>query len=272
MKMKIQWIGTAAAEGWPAVFCQCQACRRAALLGGKNIRTRLGAIIDDILLLDLNPDLYAQKLHFGLDLCRIRDILITHNHGDHLTPLYMEFRNPAYYGKSLPRLPVYGPWDIAESLKPYENYIEMHVVKSGDVFDTSMHHIMTLPAIHSAVNGKMYLIERDGKSLFYLHDTGFPSQEALDLILKHETHPVDLVSMDCTYGPNPLPPGYTSHMGFTENIRLKERFLKDGIADEHTRFVAAHFSHNGKLLHEEMCEAMKPYGIEIAYDGMTIEI
>ena len=70
--MKIQWIGTAAAEGWPAVFCQCQACRRAALLGGKNIRTRLGAIIDDILLLDLNPDLYAQKLHFGLDLCRIR--------------------------------------------------------------------------------------------------------------------------------------------------------------------------------------------------------
>ena len=133
-------------------------------------------------------------------------------------------------------------------------------------------HTMTLPAIHSAVNGKMYLIERDGKSLLYLHDTGFPSQEALDLILKHETHPIDLVSMDCTYGPNPLPPGYTSHMGFTENIRLKERFLKDGIADEHTRFVAAHFSHNGKLLHEEMCEAMKPYGIEIAYDGMTIEI
>ena len=95
---------------------------------------------------------------------------------------------------------------------PYEPYIEMHVVESGDVFDTSEHHITTLPAVHSAVNGKMYLIERDGKSLLYLHDTGFPPEEALELIRKHATRPVDLVSMDCTFGPNPLPPGYSSHM------------------------------------------------------------
>ncbi len=270
--MKIQWLGTAAAEGWPAVFCRCEACRKAALLGGKNIRTRAGAIVDDILLIDLNPDLYAQKLHFGLDLLRIRDVLVTHNHGDHLTPLYLEFRSPVYYGERLPILPLYGPSDVMPPLAPYAEYIEEHIVEAGDEFDTAMHHITALPAVHSAALGKFYLIERDDKRFIYMHDTGVHCEQALQILRRRVGKPVDLVSMDCTYGPNPLPPNYTSHMGFAENILLKERLLRDGIADGHTRFVSSHFSHNGRMLHEEMCRYMEPYGIEIAYDGMIAEI
>ncbi|MBR5009902.1 MAG: hypothetical protein IKY06_04600, partial [Clostridia bacterium] len=124
--MKIQWLGTAAAEGWPAVFCTCEACKKAAQLGGKNIRTRAGAIVDDVLLIDLNPDLYAQKLSLGLDLCLLKDIIVTHNHGDHLTPLYIEFRKAVYYGKALPVIPIYGPYDIMDDLMPYKEYLEMH--------------------------------------------------------------------------------------------------------------------------------------------------
>ena len=37
--MKITFYGTAAGEGWPGVFCQCELCREARRLGGKNIRT-----------------------------------------------------------------------------------------------------------------------------------------------------------------------------------------------------------------------------------------
>lgn len=268
--MKIQWIGTAAAEGWPAVFCRCEACLKAAELGGKNIRTRAGALVDDILLIDLNPDLYAQKLQLGLDLLKIRDVIITHNHGDHLTPLYMEFRSPVYYGKRLPVLPVYGPQDTIEPLEPYSEYIEKHVVDSGDEFDTAMHHITVLPAVHSAKQGKFFLIEREKKSFLYMHDTGVSCEAALQILHERVKKPIDVISMDCTYGPNPLPPDYTSHMGFAENIHLKERLVRDGVADEHTRFVCSHFSHNGRMLHEEMCRYMQPYGFEIAYDGMTI--
>ena len=270
--MKIQWLGTAAAEGWPAVFCDCEACRQASLLGGKNIRTRLGAIVDDVLLIDLNPDLYAQKLQFGLDLLKIRDVIITHNHGDHNTPLYMEFRNPVYYGKRLPVLPVYGPSDVMEALSPYAGFLKMNTVDSGDEFDTYMHHVTTLPAVHNAKLGKFYLIERGGKSFLFMHDTGIECEQALRMLRERMDRPVDLISVDCTYGPNPLPPGYTSHMGFAENIRLKERLLREGVADGHTRFVCAHFSHNGHMLHDQMCSVMNPYGFEIAYDGMIAEI
>ena len=54
--MHFQYLGTAAAEGWPAVFCNCPLCKRAALLGGRNIRTRSQALINKDLLIDLPPD------------------------------------------------------------------------------------------------------------------------------------------------------------------------------------------------------------------------
>ena len=82
--MKIQILGTAAAEGWPALFCNCEACRRAREKGGKNIRTRAGTLIDDQLLIDFSADTYGNALRFGLDLSRIHTLLVTHDHEDHL--------------------------------------------------------------------------------------------------------------------------------------------------------------------------------------------
>ena len=75
--MQFTYLGTAAAEGWPAVFCRCKYCLEAQRLGGKNIRTRSQAIVNDDLLIDLPPDTYLHKLAHGpgidlpaeLDLC-----------------------------------------------------------------------------------------------------------------------------------------------------------------------------------------------------------
>ncbi len=38
--MKLKYLGTAAAEGIPALFCNCKHCASARELSGKNIRTR----------------------------------------------------------------------------------------------------------------------------------------------------------------------------------------------------------------------------------------
>lgn len=54
--MKIKYLGTAAAEGIPAIFCHCEICKHAREHGGKNIRTRAQALIDDKIMLDLGPD------------------------------------------------------------------------------------------------------------------------------------------------------------------------------------------------------------------------
>ena len=50
--MKLTYLGTAAAEAVPAIFCNCEICKEARKLGGKNVRTRSQALINDDLLLD----------------------------------------------------------------------------------------------------------------------------------------------------------------------------------------------------------------------------
>ena len=67
--MKLTYLGTAAAEGWPAAFCNCDGCRAARRLGGRNIRTRSQALVDDALLLDFPCDAWLHALRQGLDFC-----------------------------------------------------------------------------------------------------------------------------------------------------------------------------------------------------------
>jgi phosphoribosyl 1,2-cyclic phosphate phosphodiesterase len=50
--VKLTFNGTAAAEGFPAVFCECKYCKKARELGGKNIRTRSSCLINEEYLID----------------------------------------------------------------------------------------------------------------------------------------------------------------------------------------------------------------------------
>ena len=72
--MFIRILGTAAAEGWPAVFCGCQTCRRARAAGGKDLRSRASVQIDDVFKIDLPPDTYSQAARFGLDLSVLKHL------------------------------------------------------------------------------------------------------------------------------------------------------------------------------------------------------
>jgi glyoxylase-like metal-dependent hydrolase (beta-lactamase superfamily II) len=83
-RMNITFLGTAAAEGFPAVFCNCGYCREARRLGGKNIRTRSQTLINDDLLIDLPADTYSHFLYNGICGDTIRNLLITHSHADHV--------------------------------------------------------------------------------------------------------------------------------------------------------------------------------------------
>ena len=72
--MKFQFLGTAAAEGMPAVFCRCETCEKARALKGKNIRSRAQALINDDLLLDFSSDTYWHAVQNGLYLDKVKYI------------------------------------------------------------------------------------------------------------------------------------------------------------------------------------------------------
>ena len=69
--MKIQYLGTAAAEGIPAMFCTCELCRKTARAGSAEVRCRSSVLINDQILIDLTPDIYYQKMRWNLDLSQL---------------------------------------------------------------------------------------------------------------------------------------------------------------------------------------------------------
>ena len=72
--MKILYMGTAAAEGWPGLFCSCYVCSHARKVGGRNLRIRTQTLLDDELLLDFPPDSDCRALRCGLDAGKLRTL------------------------------------------------------------------------------------------------------------------------------------------------------------------------------------------------------
>lgn len=111
--MKLQYLGTAAAEGVPSVFCNCTVCQEARIKKGRHIRTRSQALIDDTLLVDFNADTYAHSLRFDIDLSKLEHVIITHAHEDHYYPTELFNRQQGFcHGMKNETLTVHGSEDV----------------------------------------------------------------------------------------------------------------------------------------------------------------
>lgn len=273
--MNIQYLGTAAAEAWPGIFCTCPVCREAMRRGGKNLRTRSQALIDGQLLVDFPPDSYLHMLVHGLPLPDITDVLLTHAHQDHFYPQELIMRGHGFSEDVKGVLTLYGD-ETGERLfretlerqperRALDTVLAYRVVKEFVPFPFAGYTVTPLLANHDKRERCLiYSIEREGKRLLYANDTGiFP--EATFSYLKGQRF--DLISMDCTTGQHGEG---TNHMGLPDNIALQRRLYDMGCAGENTQWVITHFSHHGGLLHEQLEEAGRPYGFIPAYDGMTV--
>ena len=268
--MKLQYLGTAAAEGWPGMYCNCESCRRAWELKGKNIRTRSQSIVDDSLLIDFPPDTYLHILHYGLRLQDIHHLLITHTHEDHLYVDDLRWRGGGYCSDITGTLTLYGNDEMIRRMEAVESYdtetLRWKELTEFVPFKVMDYSVTAILAKHNPLEKCfLYHIERDGKHLFYGNDTGiFPDATWEYLRGKR----FDLVSLDCTT--LAIPEG-TNHMGIRDVCEVRDRMVKIGAADEETQFVITHFSHNGRLLHDELVAIMEKHNFLVAYDGMSVE-
>lgn len=267
--MKIQYLGTAAAEGWPGIFCLCDQCRRARELGGKNIRTRSQAIIDDRLLIDFPPDSYLHMLKNNVDLPHIKNLLITHTHHDHFAYHELEYKNNTYVRGKGELLNIYGNDTVCRLVDTLPNNrkrnIQCHELTEFEAVNIDGYLVTALLALHNRKEKCfIYMIERDGKRLLYAHDTGFFPEKTCDHIASAH---FDYVSLDCTM--LAVPDG-NNHMGLKDVFKMKNNLVKMGCVDERTQFVISHFSHSGELLHDEIESLATPKNIGVAYDGMTV--
>lgn len=274
--MRFQYLGTAAAEGIPALWCECENCRRSREIGGRALRTRSQAIIDGKLLIDFPADTYSHILKNKIDLLNVRDVLITHSHSDHLYPTDIEMLAPGF--SHVPEgyhMSFYGSDKVGEaveaklgSLRGLASFTE---VKPFETFKAGDYTVTALPGVHDKKAGPLIYMISDGVStVLYAHDTHFFCDEVWEFF--ESTKPrFDFVSLDCTNALTPLT--YIGHMSAEENKLIRERFLAEGYADKKTIFAANHFSHNGEgVVYDDYVRTAAKLGFIVSYDGMVIDI
>ncbi len=278
--MKIKFFGTAAAEGFPGLFCSCEYCEKAREKGGKNIRTRSQTLINDDLLIDFSADTYLHVLNYGLDLRKVKACLITHGHDDHLHSFDLHYRCYGYsYFKDEENkkpLQIYSSkktYDVMskiveKSIKRDEKSLTHKILEPFNTYNILNYKITSLKADHDKrLDPMFYIIEKDAKVILYAHDTGYFPKETWEYI-ENSKIKFDFVSLDCTstYETD----AYSNHMGLTACKDVKDRLLKKN-ADENTIFYLHHFSHNGRFIYEDLVPVAKKLGFNVSYDSLEVE-
>ena len=277
--MKSQYLGTAAAEGIPGIFCDCENCTRTKQLGGRNIRTRSQALVDDRLLIDFPADTYMHYLQWHIPLDKIKTCIITHSHTDHLYPIEIEMRINGYaHVSSGEPLTFYSAESGYELLKAVidrfnisEKDVRIQRIRPFEPFESEGYRITPIKASHDpASTPVVYAIEKEGKSLFYANDTSELCEESMECLHSFQ-HPFTVISLDCTQANDPIVP-YVGHLNLNKCVALRDEFIRDGIADDKTVFVLNHFSHNGKdVVYDDFSKIAAEKGFVTAYDRMVRE-
>ena len=277
--MELQYLGTAAAEGWPALFCDCEICHKAREKGGKDLRTRTQSILDGTILIDFPPDTYTHALRYRLNLGKVQHLLITHSHMDHFFPVDLIHRHEHFGHNAEGMLHVYGNEAVEKAfyeavlidrfkVHPLDNSVRFVRVEPFQDFVAEGYHIIPVAADHDKREACLiYIIEKDGKCLLYGHDTGMNlSGEAWECIYSHK---YSLISMDATMGKQKTE-GY--HMGLWDDVEFARRLEEKGCIDGNTVKVINHFSHNGGMTHKDLEAFAGEHGMMAAYDGMKVEV
>ena len=276
--MKILYMGTAAAEGWPGLFCSCPICAHAREPGGRNLRTRTQASLDNSLRFDFPPDSYSHALQYGLELAKVHTLLVTHSHMDHWFPTDLIHRHEHFGHGAEGVLDVYGNQAVKDAfdahilidrfkVHPIDDAVHFHVTHGGDHFESNGWDVTAVPADHDKREECLvYICKKDGKTIFYGHDTGSNLSEEAWKLLTAERY--DLISLDATMGKKSIG-GY--HMGLPDVESVLEKLMGLGCVDDKTVKVINHFSHNGEMTHDQLTEWGAQRGILTAYDGMEVE-
>ena len=275
--MKIQYLGTAAAEALPAPFCNCRVCENARAKKKREIRTRSQAVIDDCLVVDYPGDTYDHMIRFGLDMRKVNNVLLTHSHSDHFYPEDITLKRPDVAKNLNDILHIYGneanqkKYNAAvdkenRPKKLFTDYQQYHKIDAFETFQADKYMITSLKANHDTREEcLLYLINDGQKTLFYGNDTGVFPQSTWDYLKGYK---LDIVSLDCTMLKMPH---VFNHMNLEDVIWTRKKMIDEKIADKDTVFVITHFSHNGDMTYDEIDKFARENGFLAAYDGFIVE-
>ena len=255
--MRITFLGTGTSTGIPMIGCDCITC---GSNDPRDKRLRTGLLIenDDMrLIVDISADFRQQALREHLH--RLDAVLITHCHADHVFGL--DDIRPFNFRQG--PIPVYGSETTWKYLRQVFSYIfESKHIGGGlpqlipqtidGEFEVCGLLVTPFDVIHG--NGKVtgFRFSDGNKDVAFVTDCNMIPEESL-----HKMRGLDLLIIDALrYKPHP------THLHLEQSLAyIKD--LKPG------RALLTHIGHDIKF---SDASPHLPYGVDLAYDGLKIEL
>ena len=266
--MEILLQGTGAADGIPAFFSESRVSTYARAHGGKDIRTRSGALIDGHLKLDFGPDSFAKVLRDRLNAREWSGIVFTHTHEDHLCRAELQYMLHTFTEHLFAPLTIYGNGMVVERLQErFPDWpLEIIETRSFESFDHADYKITPISAYHKLDEDSHNLIvEREGKTFLYGTDTGVWREPTWEFLPGFR---FDAVVLECTDGFRKT--DYFGHLDVNEFLQVTERLRSIGCIQDNSQVFTTHHCHLGDGTHDELQEFFAPPGVTVGYDGLKI--
>lgn len=275
MKVKITFLGTAAADGIPALFCECEGCDYARKHKGHNLRKRSSYVINEDLLVDMGPDLLTSCANHDVLLSRVKYALVSHSHLDHFFIQNLRLRAKGMRKNTeIPELTfVAGPSVMTllnqNGLSDKQLELKRRTILPFESMELAPYQIQTIKATHYPEVGDAmnYIINDGNKKLLIASDTGIYEEQVWPHL---ENAQLDALIIEATCGTTPGP--IRNHLNIKNMEQMVGGMKKVGAVTNQTEIYASHFSHQHVPPHEELSEMLEEIGVHCGYDGLVISV
>jgi adenosylcobinamide kinase/adenosylcobinamide-phosphate guanylyltransferase len=253
-------LGTGAADGWPNPHCGCASC--AGARAGGALRGQTSALLDETLLLDCGPETPQAAQRAGLDLTRLRHVLLTHAHPDHCAPAFLLFR--AWVSDA--PLDVLGPPEVVEQARMWvapDSPVRFVAVGPGERHTLGAYDVRVHAAAHGVPGScVLYDVTGPGGRVLYATDTGPLPDTTVQAVAEAR---FDAVLLEETFGDH-VTHG-TDHLDLRTFPDQLRRLREAGAVTRGTDVVAVHLSHRNP---PDLAARLAPWGARVVPDGTTL--
>lgn len=263
-------------------------------LGGKNVRYSASLFIAPDIIVDFGEGTRPRLKDYGIPEQAMRHLFITHGHYDHFFPAAI-----FPFAASLDHpLRVYGNTMVRDAIEFAQTYrwdktSKRHVLNTQPVtnlrvkavalekpFRAGSLRVTPVLATHF-INREMdkeyaileqqamnYIIERDGKTLFYGLDCSYTLPKTLEFMARYR---FDIMILDASYCDLAVDPTGTGHHNYAMMAEDLAEYRKTGMIKPDTILVYSHLSTSTMVPeHEAAAERLAKQGIILGYDGLTL--
>ena len=267
--MKLRLLGTGAADGIPALCGHSPVSDYARKHGGKDMRTRSAAVLDDAIKIDFGPDTLAQVQREHLDTADWSAVVFTHSDDDHLACSEIQYFLFPFNLNDLLPFTLYGNGEVLRKIE--ERYpawpLELVETHGYEPFSHAGYEVTPVLANHG--NGEEahnLVFARDGKTLIYATDTGMWCDKNFEFLAGRQA---DALVIECTDGLHDSM--WDGHLNLETCLEMVARMSSVGAIRQDAQIVTTHHSHLGGR-HCDLARALGRHGITVGYDGLEIEI